>query len=123
MYRYLYKMRKPQGIHDLQRGLGLSSTSVATYHVKKLLEQGLIKEQDGGYVVDRVLFENMIRISSAVIPFETTYTIFFVSTVLILITVYLPQRITSVYLFAVFVNIAALAFFLFETLKAYKSRL
>lgn len=116
-------MGKPQGIHDLQRGLGLSSTSVAAYHVKKLLEQGLIREQGSGYVVDRVLFENMIRISSAVVPFEITYIVFFASTLLILLTVYMPHQLTAGYLFAIFVNIAALAFFMFETLKTYSRRI
>ena len=117
IYRHMYKAGRPLGIHELQRDLGLSSPSVASYHVKKLQEQGLVKEQNGGFVVDRVLFENMIRIRRSVIPFQTMYTVFFATTLVIMLTVYFPSSITAAYIFAVFVNIAALGFFLFETIK------
>lgn len=113
----MYKAGKPLGIHELQRDLGLSSPSVASYHIKKLMEQGLVKEQEGGFVVDRVLFENMIRIRSSVIPFQTMYTVFFASTLVIMLTIFFPSSITAPYLFAVFVNVAALGFFLYETIK------
>ena len=74
VYRYLYKQGgKPVGVHEVQNGLSLSSPSVAHYHIRKLVEQGLAKEEAGGYVVDKVLFENMIRIRRSVIPFQTTY--------------------------------------------------
>ncbi|MHB8567247.1 MAG: helix-turn-helix domain-containing protein [Nitrososphaerales archaeon] len=72
VYRYLYRAGRPCGIHDIQRGLGLSSSSVALYHVRKLLDAGLIRESDratgevadsekgaGGYVVDRLMFDNI----------------------------------------------------------------
>ncbi|MDG6996728.1 MAG: winged helix-turn-helix transcriptional regulator, partial [Nitrososphaerota archaeon] len=117
IYRYMYKAGKPLGIHELQRDLGLSSPSVASYHIKKLMEQGLVKEQEGGFVVDRVLFENMIRIRSSVIPFQTMYTVFFASPLVIMLTIFFPSSITAPYLFAVFVNVAALGFFLYETIK------
>jgi hypothetical protein len=123
VYRYLYRAGKPIGIHEVQRGLELSSTSVAAYHIKKLLEDELIKEQDGGYVVDRVVLDNMIRIRRAVIPFETTYTIFFASTLFILLLVYFPNPVTSGYIFAVFINVAALGFFIYETLKAFQQQI
>ena len=113
----MYKTGRPLGVHELQRELGLSSPSVASYHIKKLTEQGLVREQDGGFVVDRVLFENMIRVRRSVIPFQTMYTVFFASTLVIMLTIYFPSSITPVYLFSVFVNIAALCFFLYETTK------
>lgn len=121
IYRHMYKIGRPLGIHEIQRELGLSSPSVAAYHIKKLSENGLIREQDGGYVVDRILFENMIRISRTVIPFETTYTIFFAATLVLLVAVFMPKPLSAQYLFSVFVNIAAVAFFLYETFKAYRS--
>ncbi|MCL4518940.1 MAG: winged helix-turn-helix domain-containing protein [Thaumarchaeota archaeon] len=117
IYRHLYKMGRPLGVHELQRDLGLSSPSIASYHIKKLIEQGLVREQDGGFVVDRVLFENMIRVRRSIIPFQTMYIVFFASTLVIMLTVYLPSSISPVYLFSVFVNIAALCFFLYETIK------
>ena len=122
VYRYMYKVGQPIGIHELQRGLGMSSSSLAAYHIKKLLDEGLIREQDGGYVVDRIMFENMIRIRKSVIPFQTTYAVFFASTLAILLIIFFPRIMTAGYLFSVFVNIAALGFFLYETMKALRQR-
>ena len=65
VYRLMLKQRKPVGISDLQRALGLSSPSVSEYHVKKLLRLGLIREEQGGYVIEKVVFDNIIRIRSA----------------------------------------------------------
>ncbi|MFI5421405.1 MAG: hypothetical protein ACHQ1H_10605, partial [Nitrososphaerales archaeon] len=82
VYRYLYRQAKPLGVHDVQRGLGLSSFSVAQYHIKKLLAAGLIREEVAGYVVDRILFENMIRIRRSVIPLQLGYSAFFATSLI-----------------------------------------
>lgn len=118
VYRYLYKTGRPLGIHDVQRGLGLSSASVAEYHLKKLLRDGLIREEVGGYVVDRVMFENMVRLGRWVLPFQSAYAAFFITTLIVMITIMRPGVLTSSYVFALAVNIAALSFSLYESLKA-----
>ncbi len=123
VYRFLYRQGgKPVGVHEVQTGLSLSSPSLAHYHIRKLVEQGLAKEEAGGYVVDKILFENMIRIRRSVIPFQTTYLALFVSTFVIMLTVFRPQPISEVYLFALLVNALALGIFLFETLKSLKQK-
>lgn len=118
VYRYLYKVGKPLGIHDVQRGLELSSASVAEYHLKKLLRDGLIREEGNGYVVDRVMFENMVRLGRWVIPFQSAYAAFFATTLVVLATILRPSTFTSSYVFAILVNVAALGFAVFETWKA-----
>lgn len=118
VYRYLYKTGKPLGIHDVQRGLGLSSASLAEYHLKKLLRDGLIREETDGYVVDRVMFENMVRLGRWVLPFQSAYAAFFATTLIVMITIMRPEVLTSSYVFAVIVNVAALGFATYETLKA-----
>jgi predicted DNA-binding transcriptional regulator len=80
VYRFMIKQRKPLGVSDVQRGLGLSSPSVSQYHIKKLLALGLIREEQGGYVVDRVVFGNVIRIMRIAIPVQTAYVAFFGTT-------------------------------------------
>lgn len=115
IYRYMYRQGRPLGFHDIQRGLGLSSVSIAQYHVGKLLRLGLIKEEGSGYVVDRVVFENMIRVKRAIIPFQTTYAIFFAATLLIMLVFLRPSTITSLYLFALIVNGVALGVSVYET--------
>ena len=122
VYRFLYKQGKPVGVHEIQKGLSLSSPSLAHYHIQKLLEQGLVREEDGGYVVDKIVFENMIRVRRSVIPFQTTYLTLFLSTLVIMLTILRPAEISGVYLFALLVNALALGIFAYETLKSLRQK-
>jgi predicted transcriptional regulator len=45
VYRFLLKSNKPVGTRELQRALNLSSSSVATYHLSKLEDAGLLKRE------------------------------------------------------------------------------
>ena len=78
----MYKEGRPLGLHEIQRALGLSSASIPQSHINKLITAGLVKvhESGKGYYVIRLVFENMIRIRRSLIPFQTTYTIFFCAT-------------------------------------------
>jgi hypothetical protein len=105
-------------MHDVQRGLNLSSVSVAQYHIKKLLEAGLAKEEPGGYSVDRVVFENMIRIRRSLIPFKVAYCVFFATMIGFLVFVLLPKcNPVDIAAFALLVSSSALALFLIEALR------
>ncbi len=121
VYRFMFREGKPLGVHEVQRGLGLSSPSLASYHIDKLLQAELIKEQDKGYVVDRIVFENMIRVRRRLIPFQVTYSIFFLVTLFILLTYLRPPEVTSTYVFGLIVNLAAIFFSLYEVIRALKN--
>ena len=118
VYRFIYRQGRPMGVHDVQRGLSLSSPSVAQYHIKKLRGAGLIREEQEGYVIDRVIFENMIRVRRALIPLQATYSIFFASTLVVMLTILRPPAITAIYVFALIVNVAALLISLYEVSRA-----
>jgi predicted DNA-binding transcriptional regulator len=118
VYRFIYKQSRPVGIHDVQRGVGLSSSSVASYHVKKLLDEGLLRQEGSGYIVDRIVFENMIRIGQSLIPYQVGFTSFFATTLVLLLTVFRPVQIQAAYFFNLTVNVAALVMFAYETLRA-----
>lgn len=119
VYRYLYRQGgKPIGVHDVQSGLGLSSPSVAHYHIRKLVDEGLAREDAAGYVVDKHLFENMIRIRKSIIPLQTTYLALFLSSLFLLLTLFRAQVISGGYVFALFVNILAVGIFSWETIKS-----
>ena len=122
VYRFLYKQGRPVGVNEIQKGLSLSSPSLAHYHIQKLLEQGLVREEAGGYVVDKIVFENMIRVRRSVIPFQTTYLTLFLSTLVIMLTILRPAEISGVYLFALLVNALALGIFAYETLKSLRQK-
>jgi predicted DNA-binding transcriptional regulator len=117
VYRFLLKQREPVGVSRIQRALGLSSPSVSEYHIKKLLRLGLVREEGGGYVVDRIVVENVIRIGRTSIPAHTGYLIFFVITLSIMVIFLRPSTINSLFFFAVMVNLAALAILAFDVIK------
>lgn len=134
VYRYLYRMGKPCGIREIQRGLSLSSPSVAVYHVRKLLDAGMIREEQGietespngsdgergsaGYVVDRMIYENMIRIRRSLIPFQVAYSVFFATALVILVLLLRPTVITGAYIFSLFVIAAACGLFAYQAVKS-----
>src|SRR5712691_10426798 len=80
IYRHLLRQRRQVGISDIQKALRFSSPSVAEYHIGKLLNMGLVREEQGGYIIDKVVFENVIRIRRVSIPVQTAYVLFFVVT-------------------------------------------
>jgi hypothetical protein len=53
-----------------------------------------------------------------VLPFQSAYAAFFVTTLIVMLTILRPGVLTSSYVFALIVNVAALAFSAYETLKA-----
>jgi hypothetical protein len=120
VYRYMLKQSTPVGISDVQKGMGLSSPSVSQYHLRKLVRLGLVREEQGGYVVDRVVLENAIRIRRVSIPVHAAYVAFFSATFLILLVFLRPSAINSLYFFAVVVNAAAIGVSLYEARKTLK---
>ncbi len=118
VYRYMYKTRKPVRVNEVQRDLNLSSPSVAQYHIKKLLGLGLIREDPAGYVIDKVVFENVIRFRRLSIPFQAAYATFFAASIVILLTILRPGGVTSTYFFALIAIIVALLISLYETFRA-----
>jgi hypothetical protein len=71
---YLYLLKHgPCELRDVQRGVGLSSPSLASYHLGKLSEAGFVtQDEHGRYLAvkeasDRVL-EGYSRMGSAIVP-------------------------------------------------------
>lgn len=123
VFKYVYRQRKPVRVYDVQRGLGLSSPSVAHYHIGKLLKAGLLKEEEGGYVADKVIFESMIRIRRTALPFRTAYAVFFLTALIGMVSVMRPTELSSLYVFAVAVVSVALTISLIEVYEEMSERM
>jgi hypothetical protein len=121
VYRYMLKQSSPVGVSEVKKGVGLSSPSVAQYHIRKLTRLGLIREEQEGYVVDKVVLENVIRVRRVSIPIQTAYMAFFGVTFLILLIFLEPTSINSLYFFAIVVNLAALGVSMYEAIKTMKN--
>jgi hypothetical protein len=103
VFRFVYHQRTPVGISDIQRGLGLSSPSVAYYHVNKLLSVGLLKEDGSGYSVEKNVFEGMVRVRKRVVPLHSAYVAFLLTALVAMLSVLHPTELSADYLFAVIV--------------------
>jgi len=84
--------------------------------VKKLLQFGLIREEPGGYVIDKVIFANVLRFRKVSIPYQAAYLAFFVASLIIMLTVLRPSDITAVYFFALLVIVAAAVIAVYEAI-------
>jgi hypothetical protein len=119
VYRFIYRQGHPVGIHDIQRGLDMASPSTAHYHVEKLLSSGLIREEEGGYTVDRVFLDNFIRIHGTVLPLQFGLAAFFAASLAILFTLARPAELTSSYVIGIAVCVVALGASVFQALRGY----
>jgi len=125
VYRYVYR-HGPVRLHDIQRDVGLSSPSLADYHVQKLLKMKLIREEKGqegvvGFTAEEAAFEAMIRIRRTVIPLRATASAFFAVALVLLATILRPAHISSTYVFSLVVTTVALSTSLYETIKGFSS--
>ena len=119
VYRFILKNDKPVGIREVQRALNLSSPTLALYHINKLEEAGLIKKELNGYVADRIILENLIRFRRVLVPRNFFYSIFLLTS-LVMLTVFLrPPTLTREYVFAVAVISIVTATSIYETIRAF----
>ena len=123
VYRFIFQRAgRPVGVHEVQDGLGLSSPSVAHYHIRKLVDRGLVKEESGGYVTRRFLFENMIIVRGFTIPLQATCVAIFLSSLFLSLTVFRAELMSSGYVFALFAIALAAGIFAFETAKSLRQK-
>jgi DNA-binding transcriptional ArsR family regulator len=124
---YLYLLRHgPSELRDIQHGVGLSSPSLASYHLGKLSEAGFVKQDEyGRYFAlkeasDKVL-EGYSKIGPAIVP-----QLFFFSLLFTIIVVFfsfetLQDPIFVPYL--VVVCIAMVLVFWYETARLWRKLL
>jgi DNA-binding Lrp family transcriptional regulator len=122
IYKFILKNNSPLGIREIQRALNLSSPTLAAYHVNKLEEAGLIKKQGAGYVADRIVLENCIRLKRTLVPRFVFYTIFLSVSLVILMVFLRPLVLTREYVFAVAALSIATIASAFETARAFSSK-
>lgn len=107
VYRFIISKNEPVGVREIQRKLKFSSPSLAQYHVDKLRNEGLIKEDTGGYIADKVILQNLIRFRNMLIPRLFFYFLVFSFGLIIELTLLLPPIVTREYAVAVGFTLAA----------------
>jgi len=108
------------GIREVQRGLKLSSPTLASYHLDKLVKAGLVKQTMEGYEADRLLLRNMIRLRGTLIPRFFFYSVFSISVLILELTIFKPMVLTREYFFALAATFVSTVFFVYETILTKK---
>ena len=119
VYRFLLKSGKPAGAREIQRVLNLSSPSLAVYHLTKLEDAGLLKKENGNYVINKVVLEDCVKVSRFLIPRFLFYAIFAVLLVVTELTLLKPPVITSFYFFAIVGTLVCAVAFCYETARVW----
>jgi hypothetical protein len=120
VYRFLLRQSKPMGVREIQRALDLSSPSVATYHLAKLEEIGLLKRENGAYTVSKFLLEYSIKISRFLIPRYLFYAIFAIVVLLVELSLMRPSVVTREYVFSLVATAVFVVVFFYETIKTWR---
>ncbi len=120
VYRFLLKSNKPIGIRELQRALDLSSSSVATYHLSKLEDAGLLKRAEGGFTVSKYLLENSVKVSRFLVPRYFFYAVFAVAVLMLELTFLRPEGFYREYVFSLVATAMFVLFFCYEAAKTWK---
>ena len=119
VYYYLLK-KKEATLRQIQEDLGFASTSAVRYHIKKLIENDLVRETyDGKYVVNKVVLDDdYIMVFNNILPKSIFFASFFLtSTVLIIILMFSHPFATEI--FATIISILASALFVSDSIKRY----
>ena len=116
VYWHFLRSGKPTTIRGLQRDLDFSSPSVASYHLEKLMDMGLVVKTGGDYELKKTVslevISSFVRISHLMIPRYMFYTTFFFTLLgSLLVTMpssFSPKGFESSCLTMVFLNYYAL---------------
>lgn len=79
VYAYVVHAAKPVGTRDVTRGANLSSTSVASRHLQKLEEMGLIEKNEyGDYILkEKTNINGHVWVGRNLVPRLMFYSFFF----------------------------------------------
>ncbi len=124
---YWYALKKNKiGVRELQRGLGLSSPSVALHHIDKLVRMNLlVKGEDGSYhITEKVevdIVKQFVRLGGFMIPRFLFYAAYFTT---MLVSYLIVRRLTldfDNFMFLI-LGVSALLMAWYETIKAWSRR-
>jgi hypothetical protein len=121
---YLYLLRHgPSELKDVQRGVGLSSPSLASYHLGRLSEAGFVTQNEYGVysavkeASDRVL-EGYARVGPAIVPQLFFFAVLF--TVLVAFFSFAALWLSGFTPYLVIVGVAMVLVFWYETWRLWR---
>lgn len=126
VYLLLLSSNRPLGPREIMKELGLSSPSVAYYHLKKLVDLGLVKKEANGYTIARkIRIEGAIIIGTKAIPRLLLYSSFLagfaiIELVVLIIRILEQQPLSPEFLMLIAITIICATIFGIEGLFMYR---
>ena len=126
VYWYMLRCNKPLGAREIQRAVGLSSSSLALHHLNKLIELRLVgKDEEGAYVVTRRVNAGLlgffIGTGRLLLPRFVLYAVFFTGILISSLLVFFPRFdavLVTLLVSLVFVTLI----FWFETVRMWRAQ-
>lgn len=127
IYYYILRKKSSVGVREVQRELSLSSPSVASYHLEKLVELNVItKSATGNYEIRQKLdigtLNQFILIGNYTLPRFLFYAVFFTVISIGYILLFFNLPLTTSKLFVLIFSFGSTFIFWFETVKSWKKR-
>jgi len=119
IYYYILRQKSAVSIRKIQRDLNLSSPSLVQYHLKKLEEDGLIKETEKGYVVSKVVLSDYIKFANFLIPISAFLASFFLTSLVILV-LFLRTHVIAAQVFSDIIISISASVFIYDVIKKYR---
>ena len=120
---FLLRRGGPVGVREVQRGLGMSSPSVALHHLEKLERLGIVsKDKYGRYLVSKrvdvgVLYA-FVNIGRLLLPRLGFYASFFTT----LAVAYLVKNLHNLDIYALTVILGSVVVFWYETIRSWRRK-
>jgi predicted DNA-binding transcriptional regulator len=121
---YIYVVtHKKTGVREVQRELHLSSSSLAQYHLSKLVDLGLLTEQGGEYfLADQIhvdVLKDFLKLGSLIVPRFIFYAVFFTIVTGFFGVLALYRPFSELDLFFIALLLVASGLFWYEALRAW----
>ena len=121
---YIYVVtHKKSGVREVQRELHFSSSSLAQYHLAKLVDLGLLTENGGEYfLADEIkvdVLKDFLKFGTLIVPRFIFYAVFFTIITGFLSSIVLRESFSGINTFFVAMLILASILFWYEALRAW----
>jgi len=126
---YLYLLRKANeegvGVREVQRMLGFSSPSVASYHLQKLVDLGLVRKERGQYLLAREvrvgILRHFVMIGRFMLPRYLFYAVL-LTTMLITYLIQFPQTLSRYNVATLLLGTVPTIILWYETIRIWREK-
>jgi DNA-binding transcriptional ArsR family regulator len=129
VYWYMLQQSKPVGVREVQRALGMSSPSVASHHLTKLLDLDLVtKQSDNSYELKQIVkvgtLRNFVAYRGVLLPRYAFVAFFFTAFTMayLVLTIIVPVSPFDRYV-ALALGVVGALFGWFETYRLWRIKL